>query len=317
METNVVVVGGSNLDICAKSLMDIVPKDSNIGKVQFGVGGVARNIAEFMSLLGNNTSLLTAITNNGFGRVIQDNASQQGISLLCEPFQDGEYQTGVYVYVVNDKGELVVGVNEMDVTNLLTPEVIKEHINPLYFAEDIIIEANLPQNTIEYICSHNFKIIADSVSSVKCSRLANVIDKLYLLKANKAEAEILTGQKDLEDQIRVFVDKGLNRGIITLGKDGASCFEKTNSGITYWVMRNPSNNTITDTSGCGDAFISGFVTALMRDKTMKQSLVCGQAAAAINARSMSSVNRDEISYYSVKDFINEELKNIEIVEKTI
>ena len=83
------------------------------------------------------------------------------------------------------------------------------------------------------------------------------------------------------------------------------------------MMIETPNNTITDTSGCGDAFISGFVTALMRDKTMKQSLVCGQAAAAINARSMSSVNRDEISYYSVKDFINEELKNIEIVEKTI
>jgi len=317
MENNVVVVGGSNLDICAKSLMDIVQKDSNIGTVKFSVGGVGRNIAEFMALLGNNTSLLTAISDNGFGRVIEDNASQQGITMLCDPFEKEGYQTGVYVYFVNTEGDLVLGVNEMTITDLITPEVIKEHINSLFFTEDIIIEANLSQDTIEYICSHDFKIIADCVSSVKCTRLKNVMNRLYLLKANKAEAEVLTGKTDLEAQIRTFAEMGLQRGLITLGADGACCFENNRGKITYWKVPNPEGSVIVDTSGCGDAFLSGFVTSLMRGKSMAYSLSSAQAAAAINARSLSAVNREEFSYLSVKELAAQIREDQIIEEKTL
>lgn len=319
MEKNVIVIGGSNLDICAKSNMDMVPNDSNIGKVQFGVGGVGRNIAEFLALLGNDTSLLTAVSDNGFGRVITDNANQQGITLVCEPFPESlGFQTGVYVYLVDNKGRFVIGVNEMDITELITPELVKKNINSLYFAEDIIIEANLPLATIEYICSLGFKIFADCVSSVKCNRLANVLDKLYLLKSNFSEAQVLTGSSDLEEQIKIFVRKGLKRGIITLGANGASCFEALENGkIRLWKMASPKDNNLVDTSGCGDAFLAGFATALMRDKDMKQALVFGQAAAAINARSMSSVNRNEFSYYSIKDYGFELMESIEIEEKQI
>ena len=319
MEKNVIVIGGSNLDICAKSLMEMVPNDSNIGKVQFGVGGVGRNIAEFLALLGNNTSLLTAVSDNGFGRVITDNANQQGITLVCDPFPESlGFQTGVYVYLVDDKGRFVIGVNEMDITELITPELVKKNINSLYFAEDVIIEANLPVKTIEYICSLGFKVFADCVSSVKCNRLSGVIDKLYLLKSNSYEAQVLTGASVLEEQIKTFAEKGLKRGIITLDSNGAACFEVLeNSKINIWKMASPKDGKLVDTSGCGDAFLAGFTTALMRDKDMKQALVFGQAAAAINARSISSVNRNEFSYYSIKDYGLELMESIEIEEKQI
>lgn len=303
MEMSAVVVGGSNIDVCAKSSHSIVERDSNIGKIEFALGGVGRNIAEDLSLFGANTSLLTAIANDSFGRVVLDNAHEQDISILEEPFSVEGYKTGVYAYVSDYDGSFVIGVNDMDITSLITPEIVRKNINALDFTDYVIIEANLSRETIEEIASHNYKLIADCVSSVKCRRLEGILDKLYLLKANLLEACALTGTSDKLNAVKSLVEKGLKRGIITLGSDGAMCFEKKPDGIYWYEISNMPNQVIVDTSGCGDAMLSGFVIGLMREKSMADCLYAGQSAACLNAESLSSVNRN-MNYTELKNTIN-------------
>ena len=55
-----VVVGGVNMDIGGVSAGPLVPADSNPGAVRMSLGGVGRNIAHNMALLGVDTRLLTA-----------------------------------------------------------------------------------------------------------------------------------------------------------------------------------------------------------------------------------------------------------------
>ena len=55
-----VVVGGVNVDICGRSFHPLVESDSNPGRVSTGLGGVGRNIAHNMSLMGVDVRLLTA-----------------------------------------------------------------------------------------------------------------------------------------------------------------------------------------------------------------------------------------------------------------
>ena len=117
-------------------------------------------------------------------------------------------------------------------------KIIEENINALYFAEYIILEANLNQDTIEKICSYDFKLIADCVSTAKASKLANVLDKLLLLKADTIEILSLSGEKTLNDGIKTLVSRGLKRGLVALGKDGAMCFEKQDDGIHTWTISN-------------------------------------------------------------------------------
>lgn len=295
---NVVVIGGSNIDVCAKSSTPLIEKDSNIGKVEFALGGVGRNIAEDLCLLGTEASLLTAIGNDSFGQVVIDNANEQGIVLIEEPFK-GE-KTGVYAYIVNSDGQSVYGINDMEITNQITPEVIKKNINYLSFTDYVLFEANLSEETIQEICSHDFKLIADCVSTTKCTRLAKVLDKLYLLKANEAEAFILTGTDNLTDAIKAFVKKGLKRGIITLGTEGAMCFETEDGVIKTYSIPNMPDEDVIDVSGCGDAFLAGFVVAIIRGKDIKGCLTSGQSAACLNAGSLSSVNR-KMTYSALKE----------------
>ena len=56
-----VVCGGVNIDIGAHSFAPLRDRDSNPGRVELSLGGVGRNIAHNMRLLGVPTYLLTAV----------------------------------------------------------------------------------------------------------------------------------------------------------------------------------------------------------------------------------------------------------------
>ena len=58
--TYVVVVGGANVDICGRSWDPLVQADSNPGLVGMSIGGVGRNIAHNLGLLGVDVRMLTA-----------------------------------------------------------------------------------------------------------------------------------------------------------------------------------------------------------------------------------------------------------------
>lgn len=316
MGQNVVVIGGSNIGVNAKSTNKIIENDFNVGKVEFALGGTARNIAEDLSIFGADVSLMTAIANDSFGAVIRDNASEQGVTLLLEPFKGQGCKTGVNVYVADSDGNLKLGVNDVSITSRITPEVINQNINALYFADYVIVEANLPQDTIEEVCRHDFKIIADCVSSEKCVKLANVLNKLTLLKGDIHEILTLSGKDNLIDAIKELVSRGLKRGIIPLRAEGAMAFEKQDDGIHIWQIGNMPGHVIVDNNGCGDALVAGCVLSILKGKDMQQGLVLGQSAACLTADAIACVNRD-MTFASLKETARRLFEKTDIIHKII
>src|SRR3954452_1252195 len=60
-EPSVVVVGGANLDVKARSTRSAVPATSTPVAASMAAGGVGRNIAENLARLGTRTHLIAAI----------------------------------------------------------------------------------------------------------------------------------------------------------------------------------------------------------------------------------------------------------------
>ena len=107
----------------------------------------------------------------------------------------------------------------------------------------------------------------------------------YLVTPNEVEAEELTGicVSDLESAdkaAKVFKDKGVQNVVITLGSRGVYVNEDGKSEIVpaYKVKA-------IDTTGAGDAFNGGLLTALSEGKTI------GEAARFANALAAISVQR--------------------------
>ena len=107
----------------------------------------------------------------------------------------------------------------------------------------------------------------------------------YLVTPNEVEAEELTGicVSDLESAdkaAKVFKDKGVQNVVITLGSRGVYVNEDGKSEIVPAYKVNAI-----DTTGAGDAFNGGLLTALSEGKTI------GEAARFANALAAISVQR--------------------------
>src|SRR5688500_15492896 len=75
-EPSVVVVGGANLDIKARSAATAILGTSNPGSGSMAAGGVGRNVAENLARLGTPTYLIAAVGDDPMGeRLLADTAS--------------------------------------------------------------------------------------------------------------------------------------------------------------------------------------------------------------------------------------------------
>ncbi len=61
------IIGGANADIVATTFNHFVPNDSNPGTIRLVAGGVGRNIAHNLALLGNEVVFLSLFGGDTFG----------------------------------------------------------------------------------------------------------------------------------------------------------------------------------------------------------------------------------------------------------
>ena len=81
----VTVVGGMNMDIGGRPYKKLVAKDSNPGAVRMSPGGVGRNIAHNMSLLGLDVRLLTAFGDDVYAQKLAAVCGELGLDISQSP----------------------------------------------------------------------------------------------------------------------------------------------------------------------------------------------------------------------------------------
>ena len=84
-----VVFGGINMDIWGRPAAPLVQKDSNPGSVTMRPGGVGRNIAHDLRLLGLEVSLVAPIGGDVYAAAVVDSCQALGIDLSMAPVFKG------------------------------------------------------------------------------------------------------------------------------------------------------------------------------------------------------------------------------------
>ncbi|MGI9355151.1 MAG: carbohydrate kinase family protein [Rhizobiaceae bacterium] len=98
------------------------------------------------------------------------------------------------------------------------------------------------------------------------------------------EARDLSGKQSAEDCANAMLDAGAKACVFTMGPDGA--FFADASGMR---KQSPAYAIdVVDTTGCGDAFDAGFITALHHKMDLETSLRFAQASAALVASGLGS-----------------------------
>ena len=109
-----VVVGGVNVDIGGRSFAPLVAADSNPGIVSISLGGVGRNIAHNLALLGADVHLLSAYGDDVNGERVAASCSELGID-LSHALRVAGGTTSTYLYLTDEHGEMALAVSDMEI----------------------------------------------------------------------------------------------------------------------------------------------------------------------------------------------------------
>ena len=221
----VTVVGGMNMDIGGRPYKKLVAKDSNPGAVRMSPGGVGRNIAHNMSLLGLDVRLLTAFGDDVYAQKLAAVCGELGIDISQSPVIPGGH-TSTYLFVNDESGDMQLAVSDMDIYDHLTPQVLQSRRQLLDGSQVVVLDTNLPAETVAWVAKNcRAPIFADPVSSAKAEKLRPVLGRLHTLKPNRIEAELLSGvaisdDASLRRAADALLETGLHRVFISLGADG-------------------------------------------------------------------------------------------------
>ena len=294
MKKRVAVIGGMNMDIGGSAEGMLRLRDSNPGLVTMRPGGVGRNIAHDLRLLGLEVSLVSAVGDDANGRALLQSCEALGLDLSMTLIRPRE-RSSTYLDVIDETGDMRLAVSDMDITDRISPAALEPWLERLNAADAVVVDANLSGAALEYLAGHvTVPLCADPVSTAKAPKLLPILSRLAMLKPNRMEAEALTGEKDPERAARSLLDAGVERVFLSMGSRGLLACE----GDT--ILRLPREQAaVVNSNGAGDAAMAALVWAGVQgfdlERSARAALLAGaltcECAEANNPRLAEIVNR--------------------------
>lgn len=297
----VVIIGGSVIDLFLYPHDQMIVHDSNPGYMRRAFGGVGRNIAENLVRLGVDTTLITTLGVDPWGKEIFEHARDLGMCLNVIDVRE----TPLYISVIDETGEDFISVALMDEIKHLDSDALKMRMDAIKPADILVLDTNLSHETLKYIMENIDKpIYVDTISSQKAIRIKPFLERIHTLKMNLLEAEALSGIKyhhpqDLEQISTYFIEKGVKEVFITLGKDGAYYRNQE-----FVKIHPPLQATIKNSTGAGDAFFAGIIYGKIHGL---DPLLTGLANAKLNLESHEAVSQ-QLTKHVLDEVIKENMK---------
>ncbi|MDN4010215.1 PfkB family carbohydrate kinase [Latilactobacillus sakei] len=307
----VVVVGGLNMDIAGMPGKDFIERDSNPGEVNLSVGGVGQNIAHNLANLGVPTYLMTVYGDDQYGAILHRECETNKINLDYAAEIKGA-NSSTYLYVTDGSGDMLAAINDMSIVNNITPDFLKERLAVINQATLCIVDANIPQESIEWLADHlKVPMYVDPVSVAKARRFENALNKIDTFKPNEMEAELLTGIKISDESsakmaAEYLVNQGIRHVFISLGAHGILCADESQT-VLVPIIKVP----IISCNGAGDCSMATIAWAYYhfgKKASLKEIGQYAQAASSITVGSASAVS-SHLTAQNVIDRCRQAVKN--------
>ncbi|MBQ3549018.1 MAG: carbohydrate kinase family protein [Oscillospiraceae bacterium] len=287
----VLVIGAVNMDVGGRSAAALRMADSNPGTVTTSFGGVGRNIAHNLCLLGVDTALLTVLGDDGFAAQLRENARDIGLDLSLSPTIAGE-RTSTYLYMLDADGDMALALSDMEIYRHMTVDFFRERMEEINTYDLVVLDANTPAESLTWLAEHcTAPLIADPVSTVKAEKLRPVLSRLYAFKPNALEASLLTGipiekEGDAERAADALLKMGVEQVYISLGARGI--FAKNRAGES---VRIPCPKVeVANATGGGDAMVAALTAALLEKRSLAEAAHYAICAGAFACTAESTIH---------------------------
>jgi pseudouridine kinase len=291
----VVVIGAASMDIKARATSILAPATSNHGSVRLGLGGVARNVAENLSRLGVPTCLVAAVGDDAFGEEILRRTAAAGVD-VGRVLVAGGQRSATYCAILDETGDMAVSVDDMQVVEAITPQVVRSHRALLASSPMIVLDANLSPRTLTAILSlagrAHVPVCMDPVSIDLAERARPHLAGFTVITPNASEAAVLSGGPvgTLEEAAQAahqLLASGVHLVVITLAEHGL--YYATADGGGHVPAPRVD---VVDATGAGDALTAGVVYGMVNGLPVDECIRLGMSAATLTLRSPDSVSSE-------------------------
>ena len=311
----VVVIGGANIDLGGRSEEELKRYTSNPGKINVGSGGVGRNIAHNLALLNVPVTLLSAVGDDGEGMRILEETEKAGVKTE-QMIISGEHPTGIYLAILDEKGEMEVAVSDMQILEEITVEYLRSKAYLIKESKIVVVDTNIPEESIEYVvdlCNKvNVPLLIEPVSVEKAKKLRKILDGsgrwiIDYITPSEDELESILGA-EIDDDRDIDVVKaaeelkchGVKNVIVTLGKRGIYVSYGGAGGSSEGGQDEPGKGKfmapyrgeVVDVTGAGDALVAGLVYGIYKGYSVEVAARFGLGAAALTISTKEAVRRD-------------------------
>lgn len=302
----VLVLGGANTDLLARSAAPAVPGTSNPGTTTMTPGGVGRNVAENLARLGTTVALVTAVGDDALGDDLLARTEAAGVDVSRTIRLPGS--TGTYTAVLDHSGELVVAVADMAAAEAVGPEHVHALRDAVAAAAVVVVDGNLRPDTVaaalDEAAAAGVPVVLEPVSVPKARRLTAVLPgrPVFLLTPNLDELGALTGlptgsDAEARDAAARLHEHGAELVWIRRGEQGSLL--STRDGVHAGTAVRTG---VVDVTGAGDAMLAAFCHAWLRGASPADAVVFGHAAAALTVASDRTV-RPDLSHDLVAELV--------------
>jgi len=280
-------IGAANVDYKLIIENKVIMETSNPAQRITTYGGVARNIAENLARLDEEVALMTKVGNDLEGTNVVKDASP--IMHIFATDRDQIFNTGTYFAVLDESRNLVLGLADMKICDTMDGDWITSHEEHIKKADIIVCDTNVQKSAIEKLQNiKDRKIILIGVSVAKTAHIPDQLKNIYLAILNKDEATAYSQCDKFEfksvcDKLK---KKGLDRCIITMGKDGCIFYEEKISPV---VLSAEMINDVIDVTGAGDSFSAGVIHGISKNESLETACKYGMKMAQLNLKSDESV----------------------------
>jgi len=288
------------VDVLGTTFTDIVVKTDYLNMkfddlvfskhAKISAGGNGSNVAINLSKNNIHVDYHGLISNDYGGQIVLSEFNKYKVNYDLKKFvKNGS--TGISLVLVEKSGEKAItsyqGLNdnydEVNIHNINNSvAVCGLGLMPKF-------EKNSLRKTLEHTSFiHKYSYVGTSanVTKIKDYLVEGLLSNLDFLFLNAREVIDTANMSTIQDSANFILTNGVKNVVVTQGKDGATLFRKNCEPI----HKDPPLVTVVDTTGAGDAFMSGFIMEFEKSRNPIQALIKGNELGSKNVMSIGAIN---------------------------
>ncbi len=269
---------------------------------KMGPGGKGSNQGVAAQRAGADVTMITKLGKDDFSEIALKSFRREGMD-TSYIFQDEKYPTGAALILVDEntsENEILVTLGACEHITDEDIEVARKEIeNSKLFLTQLETNVDAVEKAVDIAHKKGVPVILNPAPIQAISD--ELMKKIDILTPNEVEASILSGievtnVEQASKSAKVLMSKGAKSVIITLGSKGSLVVTKDKERFIESLKVDAI-----DTTGAGDAYNGGFVTALAEGKDIFEAAEFANIVAALSVTKIGTAPampyREEIEKY--------------------